>query len=378
MKTIHTFKIQLFLPAFVMGMGLACSFPSFAQQYSYLIDLNSREVRMLDNLDSGEMNPQAINDAGQVVGYSFTHIGENPSSGFFWRAFITGPDGIGTRDLGALGEGGQSAAKAINDAGQVAGWSNPRFSSDDHAFITGPNGVGMTDLRTLGSSGNYADAINDNGQVAGLVTGGNVRAFITDPNGSDIAVLDKGVGTWAYGINNAGQVVGTFLDNQGDHAFITGANGTGIRDLGTLGGRDSVAYDINNAGQVVGYSNTSGGTQHAFITGPDGAGMSDLAPLGGSSSVAFAINDAGEVVGGYQVAPGRFHAFVTGPDGVGMTDLNSLVSLPNDIYLDSAWGINNHGQVIATGLVPEPETYVMLLAGLGLLGFMTRHRKRLA
>jgi hypothetical protein len=75
MKTIHTFRIRRFLSAFVMGMGLACSFPSFAQQYSYLIDLNSREVTMLDNLDSGEMNPQAINDAGQVADYSFTHIG---------------------------------------------------------------------------------------------------------------------------------------------------------------------------------------------------------------------------------------------------------------------------------------------------------------
>jgi hypothetical protein len=83
-------------------------------------------------------------------------------------------------------------------------------------------------------------------------------------------------------------------------------------------------------------------------------------------------------VGSYQVAPGRVHAFVTGPDGVGMTDLNSLVSLPNDIYLYRAMGINNHGQMIADGLfIPEPETYVMLLAGLGVLGLMTRRRKRL-
>jgi hypothetical protein len=116
MKIIQTFRTRSFLPAFVMGIGLACSFPSFAQQYSYLIDLNSREVTMLDNLDLGTMYSQAINDAGQVAGFSFTHIGGNPSSGFFYRAFITGPDGMGIRDLGALGGGQQSAARAINNA----------------------------------------------------------------------------------------------------------------------------------------------------------------------------------------------------------------------------------------------------------------------
>jgi len=38
---------------------------------------------------------------------------------------------------------------------------------------------------------------------------------------------------------------------------------------------------------------------------------------------------------------------------------------------DSAW-------YVATSPVPEPETYAMLLAGLGLIGFMARRRKELA
>jgi hypothetical protein len=55
-----------------------------------------------------------------------------------------------------------------------------------------------------------------------------------------------------------------------------------------------------------------------------------------------------------------------------MTDLNSLVSLPG---IFTATGINNHGQVVVVGTIPEPETYAMLLAGLGLLGFIARRRK---
>ena len=67
------------------------------------------------------------------------------------------------------------------------------------------------------------------------------------------------------------------------------------------------------------------------------------------------------------------HAFITGPNGVGMTDLNSLASLPAGVVLTGAMGINNHGQV-AVNAIPEPETYAMLLAGLGLLGFITRRK----
>jgi hypothetical protein len=32
--------------------------------------------------------------------------------------------------------------------------------------------------------------------------------------------------------------------------------------------------------------------------------------------------------------------------------------------------------VDVTGVIPEPETYAMLLAGLGLMGFVARRRRR--
>lgn len=48
-------------------------------------------------------------------------------------------------------------------------------------------------------------------------------------------------------INDAGRVVGT---NNNNHAFITGPDGVGMTESGTLGGRYSRASGINAVGQV--------------------------------------------------------------------------------------------------------------------------------
>jgi probable HAF family extracellular repeat protein len=188
-------------------------------------------------------------------------------------------------------------------------------------------------------------------------------------------------GNWSYatGINDSGQVVGGSYTAESDyHAFITGPDGTGMRDLGTLGGVYSEGRDINNAGQVAGGSWTAENLLHAFITGPDGAGMRDLGTLGGNDSEAYGINDAGQVVGYSRTAEGSFRAFITGPDGEGMTDLNSLLDLPDGIILTRAIDINDQGQVLAYAVapIPEPETYTLMLAGVALVGLMCGARRQ--
>lgn len=66
-------------------------------------------------------------------------------------------------------------------------------------------------------------------------------------------------------------------------------------------------------------------------------------------------------------------AFITGPNGEGMMDLNSLVDLPQGVILTKAMDINNNGQIIA--VVPEPQTYGLLLVGLGLVWFVAGRKK---
>ena len=90
-----------------------------------------------------------------------------------------------------------------------------------------------------------------------------------------------------------------------------------MRNLGTLGGKNSDAIDLNDATQVVGWSETADGNAHAFLWTP-GRGMEDLGTLGGASSLAWGISrdrgrrrperDRRRQVGRVPVDPGARHA----------------------------------------------------------------------
>jgi probable HAF family extracellular repeat protein len=203
------------------------------------------------------------------------------------------------------------------------------------------------DIMTFNRCFNFGNLILAAAFSAGLGFGLNASAqqtehsYLIDLNSKTVTDLGNVV---ARAINDTGQVVGGSRTLSGAfHAFITGPNGKGIRDLGTLGGTNSAASGINNSGQVVGSSDTSAGLRHAFMTGVDGTNMRDLTAskffseagdgmnmrdLMSSKLIgsADAINDKGQVVGSFTeegIAPWdwSWHAFITGPNGAGMKDI---------------------------------------------------------
>ena len=107
-------------------------------------------------------SPTAVNETGQVVGYSYT--GNVELHAFSWTA------GHGMVDLGTLG-GTQSTASAVNSTGQVVGWSTTAGDALTHAFSWTAAG-GMVDLPELavGGSGAAVD-VNNHGQVVGSSAG---------------------------------------------------------------------------------------------------------------------------------------------------------------------------------------------------------------
>lgn len=248
-------------------------------------------------------------------------------------------------------------------------------TAQPRSFLVDLNTRTVTPLGTLGgidNSGNSSSSqpfgINDAGRVVGysLSIEGNEHAFITGPNGVGIRDLGTlgGAGSHARGINDAGQVVGrSNMAGGANHAFITAPDGIGMRDLGTLGGHQSDAWGINNAGQVVGWSATAEGFDHAFITGPDGVGMRDLGTLNweGPHSYALGINDPGQVVGWSYIGGPSEHAFITGPDGAGLRDLGTLGGIGRwDSTHSLASDINNAGHVVGSSLSAEGTTHAFI------------------
>jgi probable HAF family extracellular repeat protein len=167
---------------------------------------------------------------------------------------------------------------------------------------------------------------------------------------STYTLADLGPHTSATAINNLGQVVAGTFDGTRPHAFVWD-NGK-ITDVPTLGGDFIAAYGINDAGQVVGWSQVTPDPQaprHAFLWSQE-QGLTDLNTLAGSrESIALAINDAGQVVGGET----NGHALLWSDGKV--TDL-----FPGPRQFSTAFAINNVGQVAADSTVLAGDSHATL------------------
>jgi probable HAF family extracellular repeat protein len=272
-------------------------------------------------------------------------------------------------DLGALG-GASAAAFGVNAAGDSAGWADTPQGDTEAVVVTG--GV----FRSLGP-GSEAYAINNAGQAVGLVgthgalwtasamtdlgagavamainntgqiAGGNGHAFLMGAGSlQDLGTLGGGSWSAAYGLNDAGEVVGSAMLSTGHFAGFTWTAQTGMIALGTLGGADSHATSVNDLGQAAGSAALASGYQHAVIYS-QGQTL-DLGSLGGANSYAYSINDSGVAVGYTDVSgSGDTHAFVY-QSGV-MIDLNSLIPPDSGWELLAAYGINSSGEIVGSG-----------------------------
>jgi len=187
-------------------------------------------------------------------------------------------------------------------------------------------------------------AINDHGQVAGVVQGSaqQCRLVVWDPN-SGLRDLGPCEDPWSCGrlrINNAGQIAwGTVDPNGGNHAFLLDPNG--VRHiLRPPSGERIWVNDLNNRGQIVGYFSRDGVPLRGFLWDKT-SGMRDLAMLGNVESVATGINDRGQIVGSYARHRAGPHTVFLWDPNAGIQDLGSTRT-----FAVRTCRINNRGFVV--------------------------------
>ncbi len=248
-------------------------------------------------------------------------------------------------DLGRF-PGGVPVAEGVNDLGWVVGssWQTP--GGPARAFLW-RDGV-MQDLGAPPGH-SFAYAVNNRGQVVGTSASGMFLweggVFRTLPP------LSGGSGGVPRAISQTGLVAGgSWTAGNAYHAALW-RDGM-VMDLGTLGGPRSTASGVNSRGQVVGVADTDAfGRPNAFLW--ENGVMRSLGTLGGFNSEAAAINELGWVAGMSHIVGGSPRAFLW-QDGV-MTNLGTLGGTQS-----WAKALNDVGWVVGEARTPDSALHAFL------------------
>lgn len=258
----------------------------------------------------------AINNSGQIVGVY--NDAANRAHGYLWSGGV-----FTTIDYPSSSA---TFVRDISNTGALIGSYNTA-SGAVPGFIYA-NGIYTTVTLPVPDPGPfYYQGINTSGQIVGYTTVSSPLGsptLLTDKayvytNGSLVQLSNpladaRGdgphAGTAALANNDIGQVVGYYFANGGQHGFLYNAGGYTVIDPPSA--VRTYARGINNLGQVVGSYEGSDGKTHGFLYN-SGTYTTIDDPLGARGTQVYGINDLGQVVGYYTDASGRNHGFVASP-----------------------------------------------------------------
>jgi uncharacterized membrane protein len=222
------------------------------------------------------------------------------------------------------------------------------FLLDKGAFTTFAfPGAVLTTIFRINNRGQMVGTYVDAG---GATPGGFTHGFLLEDGvftTIDVPGSSGPLETEILGINNRGQMVGTYRDAEDvihgflldDGVFTTIDHPDAIRE--------TVLFGINSRGQILGGYVDAGGTRRSFLL--QRGVFTDFAVPGASRTAGFDLNDRGQVVGFYVDAVGPGHGFLLDRGRFTTIDIpDESGPRPTQIL-----GINNRGQMVGAYITAE-------------------------
>ena len=329
----------------------------------------------------------------QAAGYSFETIND-PAQPPFMGTTFTNLMGITTSGDTIPGFYGSGQAGDPN-TGFVLTLPGKTFTPENfpgkpQTQMTAVNGNGTTFT-------GYTYPTNDGVPVDfqfGFYEQGGMFTMVNNPKTPDCSVsgaCDSGVITenQLIGVNNSNLAVGFYNDRHGDsHGYTFDiATKTFSADINFPGAVSTVTAAINNSDEIAGFFTDSAGAIQGFIK--DGSVFTSVEAPGAAETELLGINDKGLAVG--------FECAVAGCSGGpqhgilfnSLTDTFTILDPPGSTATTFN-GLNDRGQIVGFFVdakgntdgvlgtpIPEPTTWVMMLAGFAGLGWLgLRHSRR--
>jgi hypothetical protein len=248
----------------------------------------------------------------------------------------------------------------------VVRWTAPSGGSWDIVGDFFGTGVTTTDVHVLKNSAPVYDnvvnasEIHNFGLTLTLQKGETIDfavgfgdAFGGDPTGFQAVVsphqygfttLDfpEAASTQIFGVNGRGDVVGQYVDTQGNTHGFSYNKTLGFKTIDVPGAVQSGAFGIDDTGRIVGFSVDALGAQHGFLL--VGSNFIPICPPGAVDTNALGINAKGDIVGvfdtgdvstqiGFLLRQGQY------------TIIQDPVAAPQHTQVDD---VNDKGQIVGT------------------------------
>ncbi|WP_432382212.1 lectin-like domain-containing protein [Duganella sp. P38] len=246
-------------------------------------------------------------------------------------AFAAVPASASVIDLSSLNRAG--SAQLVDGALQLTNTAGPSNASG----VAGAGWLtqGVSTGASFSTSFSFSLQGNDSGKMADGIALAfqNVGTNVTGVGGGDVGYWNIG----GSGSSAVGSVIRSWNNNQ-----------YGLSTNGVVQGLDATPFNLGASNNVTGSQTVSyNALTHALtMTGT----LTDV-----STGITYNISDSATVDLGAKFGSTMYVGF-TG--GIGGTDADQRIT---------AFSL--------TTAVPEPESYAMLLAGIGLIGFAARRRK---